>query len=128
MNASKTSCRACSANTLEWSCQFECMPAPTVELGACLAVDLPHVPRGRALLQRSHLRLHSCLHLNPLSCRAWKREHRPDKVRFDRPYLHPMRLPGGEEIKLTVHQARFKEQGFASTGGCWVTACLKAGG
>lgn len=46
---------------------------------------------------------------------AWKREHRPGKVRFDRPYMHPMTLPGGEEVKLTVHQARFKEQGFAST-------------
>ncbi|KAL4419147.1 hypothetical protein ABPG77_002660 [Micractinium sp. CCAP 211/92] len=51
---------------------------------------------------------------------AWKREHRPDKqvageVRFDRPYLHPMRLPSGEEVKLTVHQARFKATGFAST-------------
>lgn len=42
------------------------------------------------------------------------------KVRFDRPYIHPMALPGSEtEAKLTVHQARFKEQGFASTGGCW---------
>lgn len=41
---------------------------------------------------------------------AWKREHRPDKVRFDRPYMHPFR---GEQ--LTIHQARFKEQGFAST-------------
>ena len=39
------------------------------------------------------------------------------RVRFDRPYLHPMRLPGQEgETKLTVHQARFTEQGFASTG------------
>ncbi|PRW45633.1 hypothetical protein C2E21_5777 [Chlorella sorokiniana] len=46
---------------------------------------------------------------------AWKREHRPDKVRFDRPYSHGMRLPDGEEAKLTVHQARFREQGFAST-------------
>ncbi|KAL4447760.1 hypothetical protein ABPG75_004979 [Micractinium tetrahymenae] len=46
---------------------------------------------------------------------AWKREHRPDKVRFDRPYLHSMRLPSGDEVKLTVHQARFKATGFAST-------------
>ncbi|PSC72502.1 lysine methyltransferase METTL21D [Micractinium conductrix] len=46
---------------------------------------------------------------------AWKREHRPDKVRFDRPYLHQMSLPGGGATQLTVHQSRFKEQGFAST-------------
>ena len=46
------------------------------------------------------------------------------KVRFDRPYIHPMALPGSEtEAKLTVHQARFKEQGFASTGGCWRRHC-----
>lgn len=39
------------------------------------------------------------------------------KVRFDRPYMHPFKPPGaGEEAKLTIHQARFKEQGFASTG------------
>ena len=48
------------------------------------------------------------------------------RVRFDRPYLHPLRLPGQEgETKLTIHQARFKEQGFASTGertGAWVAA------
>lgn len=37
------------------------------------------------------------------------------RVRFDQPYLHPFTLPGGEEVKLTLHQQRFKQEGFAST-------------
>lgn len=43
---------------------------------------------------------------------------RCSKVRFDRPYLHPFQPPGAEaEVKLTIHQQRFKAEGFASTGG-----------
>jgi predicted nicotinamide N-methyase len=41
---------------------------------------------------------------------AWKREHRPDKVRFARPYLHPF-----GDGSLTIHQQRFQAEGFAST-------------
>ena len=37
------------------------------------------------------------------------------RVRFDRPYKHAMHV-GSEQMVLTVHQQRFKEQGFASTG------------
>ncbi|KXZ53523.1 hypothetical protein GPECTOR_7g973 [Gonium pectorale] len=48
---------------------------------------------------------------------AWKREHRPDRDRFQRPYVHPLRLPDGAEVKLTLEQARFRSgaEGFAST-------------
>ncbi|GLC42804.1 hypothetical protein PLESTB_001419600 [Pleodorina starrii] len=53
---------------------------------------------------------------------AWKREHRPDRDRFQRPYVHSLTLPGTEKskeggvVKLTVEQARFRgAQGFAST-------------
>ncbi|KAG2441421.1 hypothetical protein HYH02_010009 [Chlamydomonas schloesseri] len=43
---------------------------------------------------------------------AWKREHRPDRDRFQRPYVHPL----ADGRKLTVEQARFKgSEGFAST-------------
>lgn len=42
------------------------------------------------------------------------------RVRFERPYLHPLALPGGEggaaqQQQLTVHQQRFRAEGFAST-------------
>lgn len=47
---------------------------------------------------------------------AWKREHRPDKVRFHRPYSHVVHTGEGVRIPLTIHQARFEAQGFASTG------------
>jgi hypothetical protein len=40
---------------------------------------------------------------------------RPDKERFTRPYVHKM-LVDGCETKLTIHQAKFTAQGFASTG------------
>lgn len=47
---------------------------------------------------------------------AWKREHRPDKARFQKPYLHRMADPAtGDELVLTIGQARFREEGFAST-------------
>lgn len=48
---------------------------------------------------------------------AWKREHQPDRVRFDRPYTHELELPGGGACTLTVHQQRFSAErtGFAST-------------
>lgn len=44
-------------------------------------------------------------------------------MRFDKPYLHPLSLPGGDgqaaaapqQQHLTVHQQRFKAEGFAST-------------
>ncbi|KAG2436730.1 hypothetical protein HXX76_006254 [Chlamydomonas incerta] len=43
---------------------------------------------------------------------AWKREHRPDRDRFQRPYVHPL----ADGRKLTVEQARFSGgEGFAST-------------
>ncbi|PNW86065.1 hypothetical protein CHLRE_03g210401v5 [Chlamydomonas reinhardtii] len=43
---------------------------------------------------------------------AWKREHRPDRDRFQRPYVHSL----ADGRKLTVEQARFKgSEGFAST-------------
>ncbi|KAG2497595.1 hypothetical protein HYH03_004341 [Edaphochlamys debaryana] len=61
---------------------------------------------------------------------AWKREHRPDRDRFQRPYVHPLCLPGGGELKLTVGQARFASSGpegggsFAST--VWDSAIVAA--
>lgn len=64
---------------------------------------------------------------------AWKREHRPDKVRFERPYSHPVSLPSpggdgpggdGGSGTLTIRQRRFKEQGFAST--VWDSSILLA--
>eukprot|EP00250_Pteridium_aquilinum_P004633 c14845_g1_i2 orf=118-843(+) len=45
---------------------------------------------------------------------AWKREHRPDKDRFDRPYIHKMLIDGHQHI-LHINQARFSTRGFAST-------------
>ncbi|KAH7295965.1 hypothetical protein KP509_26G001400 [Ceratopteris richardii] len=45
---------------------------------------------------------------------AWKREHRPDKDRFDCPYIHKMLL-NGHEHTLSISQARFSTRGFAST-------------
>lgn len=56
---------------------------------------------------------------------AWKREHRPDKVRFYRPYKYPLQLPGSEEPSpLTIHQAPFSAEGFAST--VWDSAIVLA--
>lgn len=57
---------------------------------------------------------------------AWKREHRPDKARFHRPYLYPLNsmapfLEGKESErkvpgeKLSIEQAPFNAEGFAST-------------
>ncbi|KAA6422578.1 MAG: methyltransferase 21A [Trebouxia sp. A1-2] len=43
---------------------------------------------------------------------AWKREHRPDKTRFHRPYIHFMTSPA---VKLTLQQSKFDAEGFAST-------------
>lgn len=43
---------------------------------------------------------------------AWKREHRPDKVRFDKPYIHNMVQPC---TTLTLKQSKFDAEGFAST-------------
>lgn len=43
---------------------------------------------------------------------AWKREHRPDKVRFHRPYTHVMACP---DTKLVLKQSKFEAEGFAST-------------
>ena len=41
--------------------------------------------------------------------------HRPDKERFQRPYVHKMQVDGSE-AKLTIHQSKFTAEGFASTG------------
>ncbi|GLI60108.1 hypothetical protein VaNZ11_002154 [Volvox africanus] len=53
---------------------------------------------------------------------AWKREHRPDRDRFQRPYVHSLKIPksGPTEdegiIKLTIEQTSFRgAEGFAST-------------
>ncbi|MCO5580127.1 hypothetical protein L7F22_033994 [Adiantum nelumboides] len=45
---------------------------------------------------------------------AWKREHRPNMDRFDRPYIHKMRVDGCE-YTLSISQAPFSTRGFAST-------------
>ncbi|KAI5083978.1 hypothetical protein GOP47_0000147 [Adiantum capillus-veneris] len=45
---------------------------------------------------------------------AWKREHRPDKDRFDRPYIHKMVVDGCQHT-LSIIQAPFSIRGFAST-------------
>ena len=52
---------------------------------------------------------------------------RPDKLRFRRPYKHPLDAPlqasRGQPHAL-IHQQRFQETGFASTGVCKALACL----
>lgn len=45
---------------------------------------------------------------------AWKREHRPDRDRFDRPYHHKINVQGVPH-DLVINQAPFKTTGFAST-------------
>lgn len=45
---------------------------------------------------------------------AWKREHRPDKDRFDKPYHHKVVVQGVPH-DLVINQAPFKTTGFAST-------------
>ncbi|KAF6266140.1 putative methyltransferase-domain-containing protein [Scenedesmus sp. NREL 46B-D3] len=56
---------------------------------------------------------------------AWKREHRPDKERFHRPYKHTMVLPGSEvSITLSIRQKKFGPEGFAST--VWDSAIVAA--
>lgn len=51
--------------------------------------------------------------LPPLPCR-------PDKDRFQRPYIHTMVTPDSsgrpQEVTLTIKQQRFTSEGFASTG------------
>jgi Lysine methyltransferase len=49
---------------------------------------------------------------------SWKREHRPDRDRFRRPYEHVLQLtaPQEREERLCIKQARFLgAEGFAST-------------
>lgn len=55
---------------------------------------------------------------------AWKREHRPDRVRFHKPYLHEMTISqlakqacsaAEDQIQICVEQAPFDAEGFAST-------------
>lgn len=47
---------------------------------------------------------------------AWKREHRTERERFRKPYIHKMHVPGEvDPVVLTIEQAAFKEEGFAST-------------
>ena len=48
---------------------------------------------------------------------AWKREHRPDKARFQRPYIYPLgkSLTSLGYSKLRIQQAPFNAEGFAST-------------
>eukprot|EP00775_Hariotina_reticulata_P005949 gene5949-6188_t len=52
---------------------------------------------------------------------AWKREHRPDKDRFHRPYKHSMAIMSANDsqtmqhIQLSIQQKQFKAEGFAST-------------
>ncbi|XP_057824880.2 uncharacterized protein LOC131036885 [Cryptomeria japonica] len=45
---------------------------------------------------------------------AWKREHRPDRDRFHRPYGYKLKT-GGLLHDLVIHQSPFKNTGFAST-------------
>lgn len=45
---------------------------------------------------------------------VWKREPRSDKERFDLPYKHSVNFNGRARV-LDIQQARFKEEGFAST-------------
>eukprot|EP00271_Cylindrocystis_brebissonii_P000848 TRINITY_DN11030_c0_g3_i1.p1 TRINITY_DN11030_c0_g3~~TRINITY_DN11030_c0_g3_i1.p1 ORF type:complete len:299 (+),score=21.91 TRINITY_DN11030_c0_g3_i1:467-1363(+) len=45
---------------------------------------------------------------------VWKREGKSDRERFERPYTHEVAV-GGRKCTLIIHQARFKEAGFAST-------------
>ena len=50
---------------------------------------------------------------------AWKREHLPDKLRFYRPYRHPLDASaetGASAQELIIHQGKFEHEGFASTG------------
>lgn len=47
---------------------------------------------------------------------GWKREHRTERERFRKPYIHKMHVPDETEpIMLTIEQAAFKDEGFAST-------------
>ncbi|GMH35959.1 hypothetical protein BSKO_03827 [Bryopsis sp. KO-2023] len=47
---------------------------------------------------------------------AWKREHRSDKERFTKPYMHKIQISGEDtQTVLRIQQAAFKEEGFAST-------------
>uniref|UniRef100_A0A383VHV1 Uncharacterized protein n=1 Tax=Tetradesmus obliquus TaxID=3088 RepID=A0A383VHV1_TETOB len=56
---------------------------------------------------------------------AWKREHRPDKERFHRPYKHAMTVPGSDApITLSIRQKKFGPEGFAST--VWDSAIVAA--
>eukprot|EP00879_Flechtneria_rotunda_P030302 GHRR01032922.1.p1 GENE.GHRR01032922.1~~GHRR01032922.1.p1 ORF type:complete len:247 (+),score=39.72 GHRR01032922.1:247-987(+) len=45
---------------------------------------------------------------------AWKREHRPDKDRFQRPYKYIL-MVDGQSVTLTIQQQKFLAEGFAST-------------
>ncbi|CAM6099596.1 unnamed protein product [Calypogeia fissa] len=45
---------------------------------------------------------------------AWKREHRPDRDRFELPYKHKLIIDGKQSI-LSIQQRPFKTTGFAST-------------
>ena len=39
-------------------------------------------------------------------------------VRFEQPYVHTLRVPGeAADRTLSIHQAPFNAEGFASTGG-----------
>jgi hypothetical protein len=65
---------------------------------------------------------------------AWKREHRPDRDRFHRPYVHALQPPGADGngdgdnggTAIVIKQCKFGPEGFASTcafgpgfwGGC----------